>query len=40
MSLISINEGKEWAEFGKLMDRARTDASEYVCVVEKMEQTG
>lgn len=40
MSLISVNEGKEWAELGKLMDEARSDASEYVSVAEKMEQTG
>lgn len=38
MSLISVNEGKEWAELGTLMDEARSDVSEYVYVRKKMEQ--
>lgn len=40
MSLISVNEGKEWAELGTLMDEARSDVSEYVYVRKKMEQMG
>lgn len=40
MSLISVNEGKEWAELGTLMDEARSDVSEYVYIRKKMEQMG
>lgn len=40
MSSRSINKSKEWAELRKLMDEARSDASEYVYIVEKVEQMG